>query len=52
MSGIKYDDLRLMTARELRICFPGSRIIKQRATFMAETLVVIGGGKRSPTKQA
>lgn len=36
-------DLRLMTARELSDCFPGSRIIKQRVTFMAETLIVIGG---------
>ena len=41
--GIKHDDLRLMTARELRGCFPNSRIIKQRVTFMAEVLIVIGG---------
>lgn len=36
-------DLRLMTARELNDCFPDSKIIKQRVTFMAETLIVIGG---------
>jgi trans-aconitate methyltransferase len=41
--GIKCDDLRLMTARELRECFPNSRVVKQRVTFMAETLIVIGG---------
>ena len=37
------DDLRLMSARELKACFPGSRIIKQRVTFMAETLIAVGG---------
>jgi SAM-dependent methyltransferase len=41
--GGRRDDLRLMTARELRACFPGSKIIKQRVTFMAETLIVVGG---------
>jgi len=41
--GSKRNDLRLMTARELKDCFPGSRIIKQRVTFMAETLIVVGG---------
>jgi ubiquinone/menaquinone biosynthesis C-methylase UbiE len=39
--GIKNDDLRLMTARELKCCFPNSTIIKQRVTFMSETLVVV-----------
>lgn len=34
---------RLMTAKELRTCFPDSRILKLRVTFMAETLIVIGG---------
>ena len=43
VSGISRDDLRLMTARELKRCFPTSRIIKQRVTFMAETLICIGG---------
>ena len=42
-SGIRHDDLRLMTARELKQCFPTGRIIKQRVTFMAETLICIGG---------
>jgi hypothetical protein len=40
--GQKMDHLRLMTARELKQCFWGSRIIKQRVTFMPETLVAIG----------
>ena len=43
MSGKKRNDLRLMTARELKQCFPTSKIIKQRVTFMAETLIAIGG---------
>lgn len=43
MSGIRHDTLRLMTAKELKHCFPKSRIIKQRVTFMAETLIVVGG---------
>jgi SAM-dependent methyltransferase len=43
ISGIKRSDLRLMTARELKQCFPTGRIIKQRITFMAETLVCVGG---------
>jgi ubiquinone/menaquinone biosynthesis C-methylase UbiE len=41
--GITRNDLRLMTARELQNCFPGSKIIKQRVTFMAETLIIVGG---------
>lgn len=41
--GVKMEDLRLMTARELRECFPGSKIIKHRVTFMAETLIAVGG---------
>jgi SAM-dependent methyltransferase len=43
MFGINHDGLRLMAARELKLCFPYSTIIKQRITFMAETLVAIGG---------
>jgi hypothetical protein len=43
MLGVKRDDLRLMSAGELRKCFPGSSIVKQRVTFMAETLIAIGG---------
>jgi SAM-dependent methyltransferase len=41
--GQKYHDLRLMSAGELRRCFSSSNIIKQRVTFMAETLIAIGG---------
>jgi len=41
--GIKRNELRLMTARELKYCFPDSEIIKQRVTFMSETLIVVGG---------
>jgi SAM-dependent methyltransferase len=43
MTGAKRSDLRLMSAGELGKCFPGSNIIKQRVTFMAETLVAVGG---------
>ena len=42
MAGIRRDDLRLMTAKDLKHCFPTSRIIKQRVTFMAETLICVG----------
>ena len=43
MFGVKRNDLRLLSAGELEKCFPGSKIIKQRVTFMAETLIAIGG---------
>lgn len=43
MFGINHDGLRLMSAQELRECFPTSKIIKQRVTFMAETLIAVGG---------
>ncbi len=33
---------RLMTAKELKSCFPHSRIIKQKVTFIAETLIAVG----------
>lgn len=42
-AGRKRSDLRLMSAGELRKCFPDSKIIKQRVTFMAETLIAVGG---------
>lgn len=42
MFGIKHDGLRLMTKRELKHCFPSSKIMKQRVTFKAETLIIIG----------
>jgi len=35
-------NLRLMTASELRRCFPKSTVLKQSVTFMAETLNVFG----------
>ena len=35
-------DFRLMTAKELKRCFPGSKVIKHRITFMPETLITIG----------
>ena len=41
--GTKRNDLRLMSAEELKKCFPNSEIIKQRITFMAETLIAVGG---------
>ncbi len=40
--GMKRSGTRLMTAKELERCFPGSKIIKQRVTFMAETLIAVG----------
>jgi SAM-dependent methyltransferase len=42
-----YSGVRLMTTKELKQCFPNSKIIKQRVTFMAETLIVIGGGRKN-----
>ncbi|MEA3226070.1 MAG: methyltransferase domain-containing protein [Planctomycetota bacterium] len=48
--GRRRNDLRLMTARELQKCFPGSRVIKQRVTLMAETLIVVGGDVEGGTK--
>jgi len=42
LSGICDEELRLMTVRELRCCFPDSKIVRQRVTFMPETLVAVG----------
>lgn len=39
--GLNRNDLRLLTSRELIHCFPDSKIIKQRVTFMAETLIAL-----------
>lgn len=36
-------EVRLLSASDLREYFPSSRIVKQRVTFMAETLIVVGG---------
>jgi len=41
--GAKNSGTRLMTAKELKRRFPSSKIIKQRVTFMVETLMAIGG---------
>jgi SAM-dependent methyltransferase len=41
--GMHCSGIRLMTAAELMACFPGGRVIKQRVTFMAETLIAVGG---------
>lgn len=43
MRGMPPEQLRLLSATEMRRLFPGSRIFKQRVTFMAETLVAVGG---------
>jgi SAM-dependent methyltransferase len=40
--GAPVTDTRLLSASGLRRCFPGSRIVKHRVTFMAETLIAIG----------
>jgi ubiquinone/menaquinone biosynthesis C-methylase UbiE len=42
MFGVPVTGTRLLGASDLRKCFPGSRIVKQRVTFMAETLIVVG----------
>jgi SAM-dependent methyltransferase len=41
MTGLNHSGLRLMTTSELKRCFPESKIIKQRVTFMAETLIAV-----------
>jgi ubiquinone/menaquinone biosynthesis C-methylase UbiE len=41
--GAPVTGTRLLSASDLRQCFPGSRIVKQRVTFMAETLIAVGG---------
>jgi len=41
--GAKHSGTRFMTAKELGQCFPSTKIIKQRITFMAETLIAVGG---------
>jgi len=40
-------EFRLMTSGELKHCFSNSLIVKQRVTFMAETLIAIGRLHRS-----
>ena len=41
MVGIRHDELRLMTTKELKQCFRGSQVVKQRITVFPETLIVI-----------
>ena len=41
--GSECANLRLMTETELKQCFPTSKIIRQRVTFMAETLIAVSG---------
>jgi len=41
--GHGVDHLRLLGVSDLQAYFPGSRIIRQRVTFMPETLVAVGG---------
>ncbi|HSW02328.1 MAG TPA: class I SAM-dependent methyltransferase [Sedimentisphaerales bacterium] len=43
MLGVPVSGIRLLSASDLARCFPGSRIVKQRVTFMAETLIAVGG---------
>jgi len=43
MFGVPVAGIHLLSASDLRKCFPGSRIVKQRVTFMAETLIAVGG---------
>jgi hypothetical protein len=35
------ENVRLLSARELKKMFPDSKIIKQRITFMSETLIAV-----------
>ncbi|MBN1123705.1 MAG: class I SAM-dependent methyltransferase [Sedimentisphaerales bacterium] len=39
----KHKHLRLLTAREIKVCFPGSRLILQKVTFWPETIIAVGG---------
>ena len=41
--GMHCSGIRLMTAAELVACFSGGQVIKQRVTFMAETLIAVSG---------
>lgn len=40
--GSKNKHLRLLSAGEMESCFSGSKIIKQRITFMPETIIAVG----------
>lgn len=41
--GAKPSNTRLLSARQMRECFAKSKVIKQRVTFLAETLIAVGG---------
>ncbi len=43
VKGKRRVDLRLLSARDLKKCFPDSKIFTNRVLFMAETLISIGG---------
>ena len=38
----KYEHLRLLSAGEMKECFSSSQIVKQKITFMPETIISIG----------
>jgi SAM-dependent methyltransferase len=42
------EHIRLLSASEMLRCFPGSRIVKQRVTVMAETLIAVGVNGSDP----
>jgi SAM-dependent methyltransferase len=42
VTGADCSGIRLMTAAELMKCFSGGRVVRQRVTFMAETLIAVG----------
>jgi hypothetical protein len=46
------EGIRLLSATDLRRLFPGGRIVKQRITFMAETLIAVGGERLAGNGQA
>lgn len=39
--GLEQSGIRLLSMRELKKCFPTSKILKQRVTFMTETLIAV-----------
>ena len=41
----KWEDIRLLTSRQVARLFPGGKVIAQRVTFMAETLIAVKATK-------
>jgi len=41
--GMKHNGLNLLSSKQMKILFPTSKIIKQRITFIPETLIAVGG---------